>query len=93
MVEDHPHGVLEVLKLLLVDLLDLGVGDLGLLDQGKEDVGGEGLDLEVELLGDLALLEALVDSSDVLAQGRIVIILDAVVGPTASQSGLPLTFR
>ena len=86
-VEDHAHGVLEVLELFLVDALDLGVADLALLDEGKEDVGGECLDLEVELFGDLALLEALVDPPNVLAEGRVVVIFNAVVRPAVEELG------
>lgn len=57
------------------------VGDFRLFDQREENVGSEALDFEVELLGDLALLETLVDAPDVLPERRIVVVLDAVVGP------------
>ena len=79
MIEDHPHRVLEVLKFLRINVLDLAVSNFGLFDQREEDVSREALDFEIELFGDLALLETLVDASDVLAKGRIVIVLDAIV--------------
>lgn len=81
-VEDHPHGVFEVFELLGVYVDDLLVLKLPFLDEREQDVGRERLDLEVEVLGDLALLEALVDAPDVFAERGVVVVLDAVVGPT-----------
>lgn len=81
-VEDHPHGVLQVLEFLVVEGLDFLIIDFAFVDKCEEDVGGESLDSEVEFFGNLALLESLVDASDVLPEGRVIIVLDAVVGPT-----------
>lgn len=44
------------------------------------------------MLGDLALLQALVDPSNVLPQRGVVVILDAVVGPTSCQSLIQYTY-
>ena len=86
-VEDHAHRVLEVLKLLRVDDLHLMIGDLAVLDQREQNVGSQVFHFQIKLLRDLALLEALVDAPDVLAQGRVVIVLDAVVAPAVEELG------
>lgn len=76
--------MLQVFKLLGVNVLNLRVTDFTVLHKGEQDVCSERLDLEIELPGDLALLEALVDAPDVLPEGGVVIIFDAVVGPTVA---------
>ena len=87
MVEYHSHGVLEVLELLRVDAFYLLVRDLRIFHQREENVCRQVFHLQAELLGDLTLLEALVDASNVLAQCRIVVVLDAVVAPAIEQLG------
>ena len=81
MIENHPHGMLQVFEFLRIYRLHLWIAYFAILDQREQDVGGQRLDLQIQLLGHLALLEALVDAPDVLAQSRIIIIFDAVVRP------------
>lgn len=79
-VEDHSHGVLEVFKLLMINVLDLSVADLAVLHQRKQDISCQSPHLQVQNFGDLALLQTLVYPSDVLPESRVVVVLDAVVG-------------
>ena len=78
-VENHAHGVLQILKFLGIDGFDLTIRDFLFFDQWEQDVSREALDLQVELLGHLALFQALVDAPDVLSECWIVIVLDAIV--------------
>ena len=61
--------MLQVFKLLGVNVLNLRVTDFTVLHKREQDVSCERLDLQIELPGYLALLEALVDASDVLPEG------------------------
>ena len=73
--------MLQVFEFLRIYRLHLWIAYFAILDQREQNVGGQRLDLQIQLLGHLALLEALVDAPDVLAQSRIIIIFDAVVRP------------
>jgi hypothetical protein len=44
MVKDHPHGVLEVFKLLRVDVIDLTVLNLAFFYEREQDIGCQGFD-------------------------------------------------
>ena len=57
--------------------------DLALLDHGEQEIRSQSLDLHAQVLGHLALLQALVDPPDVLPKRRVVVILDAVVRPAS----------
>jgi hypothetical protein len=78
-IEDHSHGVLKILEFLRINGFDLIVLNFTIFYQRKQNVSSESLDFEVEPLSDLALLQALVNSADMLPEGRIIIIFDTVV--------------
>lgn len=92
-VEDHAHGVFEVFKFFLINGFNRAVRYLALLNQRKQDVRSQGLHPQVELLGYLALLQGLVDPSDVLSEGGVVVILDAVVRSVSVYAIELLTFH
>jgi hypothetical protein len=79
-VKYHAHGMLEVFKFLRIDAFDLIVINFTILDQWEQNISGESLYLHIEPLCDLALLETFVDPSDMLPEGRVIIILNAIIG-------------
>ena len=87
MIEDHPHRVFEVFKLLWIDHLHLLVGELVLFDEWEQNIGRERLAPQVQLLRDLTLLEAFINPPDVLTQRAIIIILDAIVAAAIQEFG------
>ena len=87
MVEDHAHGMFQVFELLGVDVLHLRVTDLPIFHQWKQDVCCQSLHFQVQLLGNLTLLQTLVNTPDVLAKGRVVVVLDTVVRTTFQEFG------
>tara|TARA_B110000285_G_C15120013_1_gene616528 strand:+ start:659 stop:898 length:240 start_codon:yes stop_codon:yes gene_type:complete len=72
--------MLEVFKFLRIDAFDLIVINFTILDQWEQNISGESLYLHIEPLCDLALLETFVDPSDMLPEGRVIIILNAIIG-------------
>lgn len=87
MVEYHSHSMLKILELLVIDILDLRVADFAVLNQWKQHVSCQSLHLQVENLGDLALLQTLVDPADMLPESGIVIVLYAVIRSALQQLG------
>ena len=71
--------MLQVFEFLCINGLDLRIANFAILDQGKQDIGCQRLNFQIQFFGHLALLKALVDAPDVLAQSRIVVIFDAIV--------------
>jgi hypothetical protein len=80
-VENHSHRMLKILKLLWFNGIDFSIRDSCFFDQRKQNVSRQRFNLEVKLLSNLALLKALVDAPDVLPEGGIVVILNAVIRP------------
>ena len=80
MVKDHAHSMLEILKFLRIDDFDLIVINFTILDQREQNISGESLYFHIEPLSDLALLKTLIDPSDMLPEGRVIIILNAIIG-------------
>ena len=87
MVEYHSHSMLKILELLVIDILDLRVADFAILNQWKQHISCQSLHLQVENLGDLALLQTLVDPADMLPESGIVIVLYAVIRSALQQLG------
>jgi hypothetical protein len=87
MVEYHSHGMLKILKLLVIDILDLRVADFAVLNKWKQHISCQSFHLQVEHLGDLALLQTLVDPADMLPESGIVIVLYAVIRSALQQLG------
>ena len=79
MVEYHSHSMLKILELLVIDILDLRIADFAVLNQRKQHISCQSLHLQVENLGNLALLQTLVDPADMLPESGIVIVLYAVI--------------
>ena len=80
-VENHAHCVLQILKLFGINDIYLGIGDFAIFNKRKQDVCRESLHFQVELLGNLALLQALVDPPDMLSQCGVIVVFNAVVRP------------
>jgi len=78
-IEDHSHGMLEVLKLLWVNVLYLAVLDLIIFNQRKENICGQSLHLQIQLLCNLALLETLINPPNMLSECGVIIVFDAVI--------------
>jgi hypothetical protein len=69
MIKNHSHSMFQVLKLFAVNALDVRVLYLVILDQGEQDVGSQVLTLQIKALSHLALLQRLVNATNVLPQG------------------------
>ena len=79
MIENHTHCVLQIFKFFGINSFDLLISNLAFFDKREQHIGSKILDTQIQLFGYLALFKTLIDTSNMLSQGTIVVILNTIV--------------